>query len=79
MADGVKSNEGETIKPGDYVEGKIRGGSHRGNVCFHFHHENIEVSACAKLKILWLLLVDEIVTTKEEAEERDVKNPPKVS
>jgi hypothetical protein len=69
----VKDKTGQPIEVGDHVYTKIRGGRHEGDV------------RCSTFSIYGAGLMDaghdqvsEIVTDKQEAEEKGIKNPPKV-
>lgn len=79
----VKDAHGNMIHEGDKVETKIRGGKHEGTVSRKYYYlfgHWIEFCflGLALVTDFSILKVERIVTTKDEAEEEGVKNPPKV-
>ncbi|KAI4189953.1 MAG: hypothetical protein LQ346_005013 [Caloplaca aetnensis] len=65
QAQQVEDKAGEPIKEGDQVWTKMRGGKHEGEV----RHDQDRYKGTQ---------VEAVVTSQEEAEEKGVKNPPKV-
>lgn len=73
--DEIKDKYGNAIHQGDHVYTKIRGGRHEGEVTYpnQPHYEQKKQHALTLLS-----QVEKIVKNQAEAEEEDVKNPPKV-